>query len=325
MKDIKYYIGPMTQNVIDSVIEFTNETDVNIGFCMSRRQIDFNGGYVGYNTKDFKNYVKSKTNRIITIERDHSGINQVNEYLPSWLDNRSLIFDTLCGIDIIHLDPWKKFKTLDLGIRETLNNIFEIYSLNNYIQFEIGTEESIFHYTPKNLHYILSQLKQELSPEMFSNIRYAVIQSGTKLVGTKNIGFFELERLKDMISVCKEFGVLSKEHNGDYLSNEEIKIRFKNGLDAINIAPEFGVLETKILLENVKNNDDFYKIYEICLNGGKWKKWVPKEFHIERNKKQLIEICGHYHNKDIKNIVNIDDNVIKNVLKKRLRELCDLV
>lgn len=322
--DIKFYIGPMTQNVIDSVIEFANENDINLGFCMTRRQIDLNGGYVGYNTRDFKNYVKSKTDNVI-IERDHAGIWQLYEDSPSWVDNQSLISDTLCFLDIVHIDPWKKFRTLDLGIRETINNIFEIFSLNNLTQFEIGTEEAIFHYTPKDLYYILNQLKTELSPGMFNNIRYAVIQSGTRLMGTKNTGIFDLNRLEDMIAVCREFGMLSKEHNGDYLTNEEIKIRFDNGLNAINIAPEFGVIETRVLLEHIKNNSDFDKIYEICLNGGKWKKWVPREFHFERDKKKLIEICGHYHNREIKNIVNIDDSIIKDKLKSRLKELCNII
>ena len=39
-----------------------------------------------------------------------------------------------------------------------------------------------------------------------------------------------------MIDACKEYNKLSKEHNGDYLTNKEIKTRFDMGLDAINIA-----------------------------------------------------------------------------------------
>ncbi len=127
-----------------------------------------------------------------------------------------------------------------------------------------------------------------------------------------------------MISVCKKFGILSKEHNGDYLTYKEIKIRFDNGLDAINIAPEFGVLETKILLDNINNNDQFNKIWEICFKGEKWRKWTDYTFDF-RNKKELIEICGHYHNKEIKEIVQMDDEIIKIELKTKLQELNNLV
>ena len=42
----KYYIGPMTKNVVDAIIEFCDETNNNIGLIPSRRQVEFDGGYV---------------------------------------------------------------------------------------------------------------------------------------------------------------------------------------------------------------------------------------------------------------------------------------
>ena len=42
----KFYIGPMSKNVVDSILEFTEETGNKIGFIPSRRQVEFNGGYV---------------------------------------------------------------------------------------------------------------------------------------------------------------------------------------------------------------------------------------------------------------------------------------
>jgi len=89
-------------------------------------------------------------------------------------------------------------------------------------------------------------------------------------------------------------------------------------LNAINIAPELGVIETKVLIKYIKNDKDFNKIFVICLNGEKWKKWVNSDFDPLMNKKELIEICGHYHNKEIKYIVNIDDEIIKRELKNKL-------
>ena len=40
MKEIKFYIGPMSKNVVDAVIEFVEETGNTIGFIPSRRQIE---------------------------------------------------------------------------------------------------------------------------------------------------------------------------------------------------------------------------------------------------------------------------------------------
>ena len=36
----KFHIGPMSKNTVDAIIEFCNETNNNIGFIPSRRQIE---------------------------------------------------------------------------------------------------------------------------------------------------------------------------------------------------------------------------------------------------------------------------------------------
>ena len=76
----------------------------------------------------------------------------------------------------------------------------------------------------------------------FNKIKYAVVQSGVGIdLGKRiNTGKYDESRLSEFIDVCKHWKVLSKEHNGDYLTNQEIKDKFNVGLDALNIAPEFG-------------------------------------------------------------------------------------
>jgi len=325
INDIKFYIGPMTQNVIDSVIEVANEKKVKFGFCTTRRQIDNYTGYVGYDTWEFVTYVRNKTDNVL-ICRDHGGIGQGSQDFPAHKDINSFYADATARLDIIHIDPWKKMNGCEEALRETINNILYVYSHNAYINFEVGTEEAIYPYTDYELYAFLKKLKYELGSIFETNVKYAVIQSGTKLEGTKNIGKFDEERLRHMIEACKDFNVLSKEHNGDYLTDAEIKFRFDKGLNAINIAPEFGVIETKVLIDNIKNNRDFEKIYDICLNGEKWKKWVNlARFEPSRQKIHLIEICGHYHNKEIKDIVNMDNEIIKKKLKEKLYNYIDIL
>ena len=56
-----------------------------------------------------------------------------------------------------------------------------------------------------------------------------------------NTGNFNKRRLKKFITVVKKYNLMSKEHNGDYLIDSfDVELRFQSGLDAINIAPEFG-------------------------------------------------------------------------------------
>ena len=43
MKNPKYFICPMSKNIVDSIIELNSEL---FGLIPTRRQIDFDGGYV---------------------------------------------------------------------------------------------------------------------------------------------------------------------------------------------------------------------------------------------------------------------------------------
>ena len=170
------------------------------------------------------------------------------------------------------------------------------------------------------MNSLLSDLEFKLLPEIYENIEYAVVQSGVGLdLGKQNnTGTFDPDRLEKMIDVCKKFGKKSKEHNGDYLSNDEYKVRFDMGLDSINIAPEFGQLETLCYLEEMGEDIDEY--YDICYESKRWEKWVDKDFDPEDNKKELIKICGHYvlsDKKFLKLKPNIDTE-IKQKIKNKL-------
>ncbi len=281
----------MSKNIVDSVIEFCESADTEIGLIPSRRQVEYDGGYVNnWTTEDFVKYVRSKSNKVVT-QRDHGGRKQ-GASPSAFRDKKSFIVDSVSGFDLIHIDPWKEFTSLDEIVQETANNILMCNEVNPSCFYEVGTEEAIHKYTSEELDYFLSALFNKLQ-NLSEKVVYAVIQAGTKIVGTRNMGTFDTERCRRMIDVCRKHRVLSKEHNGDYLTLEEIKTRFSLGLDAINIAPEFGVFETENVIKNVPA-DDLLKLYKICYDSGKWKKWVPPSFNPEENKRQLTRVCGHY-------------------------------
>ena len=60
----KINIGPMSKNIVDAIIRFSNETNIPIDLIASRRQVDYDIGYIGWNTKEFSTYVKEKTSNI---------------------------------------------------------------------------------------------------------------------------------------------------------------------------------------------------------------------------------------------------------------------
>ena len=308
----------MSKNVVDSIIEF----DGNFGFIPSRRQVDYNGGYVNsWTTGEFATYVNGR----VPIERDHGGIGQGYKH-----DDGIESFMHDCRyFDKIHIDPWKEYQDFDKGLQETIDCINFIYLVmeKKKIKFEVGTEESIRRFEVVELENLLRHLEFELLPEIFENIEYVVVQSGVGLdLGKQNnTGTFDFDRLEKMIGVCKKFGKKSKEHNGDYLSNDEYKVRFEMGLDSINIAPEFGQIETLCYLEEMGEDIDEY--YNICYESKRWEKWVDKDFVPEDNKKELIEICGHYVFSD-ESFLDIKpdiDDKIKKVIKEKLRSLTNVV
>jgi hypothetical protein len=178
------------------------------------------------------------------------------------------------------------------------------------------------------LNTLLNYLKTNLRAPKYERIKFAVIQSGTSLKETKNTGSYDKERLIDMLSVCKKYDIISKEHNGDYLPIFLIHEKFNCGLDTINIAPEFGQIETKTYLNELNSEKMFNIFFNICYDSKKWTKWVDKSFDPFKNKEQLINICGHYvlSNRDfiekIKNNLRVDiDVVIKDNIKHKLKEL----
>ena len=286
----KYFIGPMTKNVVDAIIDYNNTTNNAIGLIPSRRQIEYNGGYVNnWNTLEFSNYIKSKNSNII-LQRDHGGPGQGNNNdtgLTSFIEDCKYL-------NLIHIDPWKQYPKFSEGVDYTVNLIKFCYSLNPNIEYEIGTEESIRRFDTSELNELVYNLKILLEPKIYKQIKYLVIQSGTSLKENFQTGNFDSRRLQDMINVCKHHNLLSKEHNGDYIPIGVIKQKFELGLDSINIAPEFGLIETQTYLDNITDEETLFEFWNICYKSNKWIKWVEQDFNPIENKIALIKICGHY-------------------------------
>lgn len=302
----------MSKNIVDSVLELD---DSRFGLLPTRRQIDWDGGYVNnWNTKSFYDYVKSKNPSII-LQRDHSGPMQgkIADYGYDTYTHDVNYFD------IIHIDPWKYTDNYLKGVKETVDALKYMHYLNPNTKFEILTEEAIKPFNESELIEILSYLINNLSKDEFDSIVYFVVQSGVglDLVNMKNTGKFDLEKLKKQRLLFKSFGKQIKEHNGDYLDVPQLQIRFENGLDSINIGPEIAQIETLTYLKHMTNKQ-INEYYEICLESKKWERWLPDNFDFS-NKKKLIQVCGHYcfGLYDLPNI----DKIIKENIKNKLNHL----
>ena len=339
-------VGPMSKNVIDATIELSDKYKVLIILIASRRQIDsadFGGGYVeNWDTEKFSNYVKkkSKTKNII-LARDHGGPWQNNLEIKKKLNlkqamhsaKKSFKADIDNGFQILHIDPsidiYKKI-TQD----QILKRVFELYeycctyakSKNKEIIFEIGTEEqSGSTNSDYELEYAISKMNTFCEKKNLPKVSFVVIQAGTKVMETKNIGSFETHlRIKNeipveiqlprMIEICNKNNVFMKEHNTDYLTEDSLNWHPKLGIHSANVAPEFGVCETRCLLrlldqeKLLKEKKEFLKI---AYNSNKWEKWMIKNSKATYEDKCVI--AGHYvfSNKRVLQLKKILNNKLK--------------
>jgi D-tagatose-1,6-bisphosphate aldolase subunit GatZ/KbaZ len=323
MKIPKFCIGPMSKEIVDIIIDYSNNTKRPIWFIPSRRQVEWNGGYVNnWTTKDFCQYVRNKSS-LNLIMRDHGGPHQGSQID---LGYSSLYHDAIF-MDGIHIDPWKKYKNAKDNADATCEIIEYCNNINPKLFFEIGTEQAIRELSVEEMEYYIHLINAKLNPELFKKILYFVIQSGTSLKETHNTGNYDPHKLKYMTKLCNKFGFKSKEHNGDYLSNEHVTSRFNGGLDTLNIAPEFGYLQSKLILNEIKDNKEYFEeFFNICYNSKKWVKWVSEDFKPEERKEELILISGHYvfSHPNVKHLMNniIDFDIkLKDVIIKRLDEL----
>jgi len=310
IESIRFYIGTMSRNVIDLVNELSR-----FGLIASRRQVDFNGGYV-MTTKELMELTA-------VIGRDHAGPLQ-GENQDNGLE--SLKHDLKAGIQLIHIDPWKASKSIEAAGHQTADLIKYCYRLNPECYYEIGTEEQIYKYTPAGLERFIAVVVKALSKEEFAQIIYGVAQSGTVVRETHNTGLFNKSQSMKTVGVCHKFGLLAKEHNCDYLTKAQIKDRIECGVDAFNIAPEFGVIETRVIMEKLKEHRLTWELecfIKMCIDSKKWVKWVDTETN---NKRHLAEMCGHYMFSKhdfllMKPKLGKIDGLIKTAIKKRLGEL----
>lgn len=320
-------VGPMSLNCVDASIELSNKFNVPIILIASRRQIDsknLGGGYVNnWNTEDYSQYVRKKDKKQkIILARDHGGPWQNNIEIKKKLNLRdsmesaknSFETDIKNNFKIIHIDTSVDIHKR-LSFAEAFDRLCELYRFcikcaaknKKDIIFEIGTEEQNGSTnTPIELKKTLKKFYEFCKINKFKEPSFVVIQSGTKVMETKNIGSFESPlrvenelpveiQLPKMIEICNNNKIFMKEHNADYLTNDSLNWHPKLGIHSANIAPEFGVTETRALVDifdeyNLKKmKNDFLKI---SYDSKKWKKWMLKNSSSTDYDKAIIS--GHY-------------------------------
>jgi len=243
--------------------------------------------------------------------------------------------DIDAGFHMLHIDPSVDIHSQP-NIEQTLERVYELYDFcwshaqerKQDIIFEIGTEEqSGSNNSKEELEYTLESMKKFCNVNKMPFPSFVVIQAGTRVMETKNIGSFESPirianelppeiQIPQMIDVCNKYGIFMKEHNTDYLSTESLIWQPRLGIHAANIAPEFGVAETKAFVEMLKkegHTDLLTDFFQISYNSIKWKKWMLKNTNASDEDRAII--AGHY-------IFSSDEFIeLKNEAKDRIGDI----
>jgi len=117
-----------------------------------------------------------------------------------------------------------------------------------------------------------------------------------------------------------------KEHNTDYLSNESLRWQPRLGIHAANIAPEFGVAETKSFLDILKKKGQtqlYEEFLRIAYDSMKWKKWMLQDTDASDIDRAII--AGHYvfsssEFLELKAKANAEISNLDNYLKNKVKE-----
>lgn len=287
-------IGPMSSEAIEATFRYSHYHRNQLMLIPSKNQIDAKGGYVnGWTTKQFMDYVRELRTTYehsdVLVCRDHCGpgFNGVDDLADTY---DTIKDDIQNGFDLIHIDFCHFKGGKDQQLAESKKAVEFCLELNPNIMLEIGTDENMgSNYNLPNLGEIEKEIdyfKAVCDPEFY------VVQTGSLAKEINQAGNFNKEFTAKIAEVLHSKGIKLKEHNDDYLDKDSIQSR-KGIVDAKNIAPQLGAVQTQLILSKcLIYGVDFQKFIDDAYESGKWKKWL--ENNTSDNKMLCSVIAGHY-------------------------------
>ena len=310
-------IGPMSPNCVEAIYSYSNSHSCLIELIASRRQIEakaLGAGYVNnWSTEEFGTHIskmkaKYPKSRVVVC-RDHGGPWQGyhEEGIPfseaMVRAKASFEADILSGFDLLHIDPsidgdgkFELPRALSAACELLSHCSAFAASHNRKILFEIGTEENVGKATSSDvfehsLKHIMGFCKREkIEPPLF-----VVGQTGSLVKEMRQVGNFDQDEAKKLVATAAKYGVSLKEHNADYLSEYQLMQREWVHVPAMNVAPEFGAIESCVFVDMCMSkgrHDLVQKFLALSIASGKWKKWL-----VDRSKISDYDIgmiSGHY-------------------------------
>lgn len=284
--NFKLGFGPMSPLIIDTMAGYAVKNERPLMIIASRNQVDAASGYVMTTpelARQLENYPKSH----IRLCRDHCG--------PYFLDSEkglslrkaidatksTIATDIANGFGLIHIDT-SRCEDPYLVADELFNYALK---LNPDIVFEFGTEENV------GVAAGIDKFKADVTfVKNYPNVEFVVAQTGSLTYEDRQAGNFNYDAVVELVEFAESAGVKLKEHNADYLTPAEIAIRKTAGVHALNIAPQLGIIQTRVLLHlATMYAEDSSAFKQVVVDSNKWTKWTTS-----RRKDLRALVAGHY-------------------------------
>ena len=320
-------MGPMSVNVVRTAIDLAYTHDAPMTLIASRRQIEcaaLGHGYVNHwTTEAFADYMRAHDPKgLVQLARDHGGPwqgddeTQLNESDAMARALESYRADILAGFTLLHIDPNKnpageRGADVLTFTRRTKELLIACHGMavaaGRTVGFEIGTDEGLIgNLSPAATEQFIIEMTDFCRASHIPLPEYAVVQTGSKVMETRNVGPMDgwvMQRgdlptdhaLPQLVALCRRNGIKLKQHNTDYLSTAALAMHPRWGIDAANVAPEFGVIETTALVQVLRRYGASAlaaEILELSYASHKWDKWMLPGAHASDEEKSVI--AGHY-------------------------------
>jgi hypothetical protein len=287
--NFKLGFGPMSLLINDTLAHYAKDKARPLMFIASRNQVDADSGYV-MTTKELAEQLNPLRSEYLMLCRDHCGPyfldveKSLNQRAAIEATKRTIAGDIENGFDLIHIDTSRcedAYQVADELFNFCLN-------LNPNIKFEFGTEENV------GVAAGVKKYQQDVKfASQFPNMQFIVAQTGSLTMEDRQVGSFDVPMVRRLVGYANDAGVKLKEHNADYLTAQQIKLRPQAGVHACNIAPQLGVIQTKTIIDLARQYDVESGTFEsTVLASGKWLKWI-----VDPNDDDLalkVAVAGHY-------------------------------
>lgn len=316
----------MSADLVDVCLSYSKIHNHPIMIIASRNQVDADSGYA-FTTRDLVAHINNHDDYrpdLVLLCRDHCGpyFSDLDQGLS--LDAammrcyNTIKADIESGFDIIHVDVSRVPPDRQ---EQCSHDLFKYaLALDSEIMFEYGTEDNSI----ENLHSAADAMTHQISiaNHYSNNVKFIVSRTGS-LVKHKQVGFFDSINNSYMAEAIHNAGYLFKEHNADYLNRSQINLRRDTGIDAVNIAPQLGSIQSEIIYSLARENPMLGKFIDTVIDSGYWRKWCPED--ILDTKTRFVS-SAHYSfgTQSYENLrQTIDTAVFLAALKKEVHSVLD--